>query len=221
MSTVRVFLVDDHYVVCEGLRRMLDQEDNITVVGDADSGEVALTRLGETQADVVLLDARLSGMDGIETLRELKRSHPYLKVIMLTSYGDEFLGPAVEAGADGFFLKRSNRDEIVRGLHEVVRGGTPFDSRVVPSLIHGLHKAQQGTEACLSSRETQVLELVAGGHSNKQIAEYLEITDQTVKNHITSILRKLNVNDRTHAVTIALRKGWITNPVPAEWSALS
>ena len=92
---------------------------------------------------------------------------------------------------------------------------------MVPSLIHGLHKAQQGTEACLSSRETQVLELVAGGHSNKQIAEYLEITDQTVKNHITSILRKLNVNDRTHAVTIALRKGWITNPVPAEWSALS
>jgi len=217
MSEIRVFLVDDHFVVCEGLRRMLEQEDMLSVVGDAESGEEALERVGDAGADVVLLDARMTGMDGIETLRKLKESHPQLKVIMLTSYGDEFLTPAVEAGADGFFLKRGNRDEIVKGIHEVVRGGKPFDSSVIPSLLLGLQKSSQPQEVSLSNRELQVLELAAAGLSNKEIAEYLEITDQTVKNHITAILRKLNVNDRTHAVTIALSKGWITNPVPADW----
>ena len=217
MSDIRVFLVDDHYVVCEGLRRMLDQEDVITVVGDAESGEEALERLQDEAADVVLLDARLGGMDGIETLREMKRSLPQLKVIMLTSYGEEFVGAAIEAGADGFFLKRGNRDEIVKAIHEVVQGGTPFDSRVIPSLINGLNRSNQSPKMGLSSRETQVLELAAGGLSNKEIARYLQITDQTVKNHVTSVLRKLDVNDRTHAVTIALRKGWISNPVPVDW----
>ena len=217
MSEIRVFLVDDHFVVCEGLRRMLEQEDMLSVVGDAESGEEALERLGDAEADVVLLDARMTGMDGIETLRKIKESHPQLKVIMLTSYGDEFLTPAVEAGADGFFLKRGNRDEIVKGIREVVKGGKPFDSSVIPTLLQGLQKSSQPQEVSLSSRELQVLELAAAGLSNKEIAEYLEITDQTVKNHITAILRKLNVNDRTHAVTIALRKGWITNPVPADW----
>ena len=190
MSEVRVFLVDDHYVVCEGLRRMLEQEDLISVVGDAESGEEALERLQEDIADVVLLDARLGSMDGIETLRGLKSSSPDLKVIMLTSYGEEFVGAAIEAGADGFFLKRGNRDEIVKAIHEVVQGGKPFDSRVIPSLLNGLNKSNQSPRMGLSSRETQVLELAAGGLSNKEIAEYLEITGQTVKNHITSILRK-------------------------------
>ena len=217
MSEIRVFLVDDHFVVCEGLRRMLEQEDMLSVVGDAESGEEALERVGDAEADVVLLDARMTGMDGIETLKKLKESHPQLKVIMLTSYGDEFLTPAVEAGADGFFLKRGNRDEMVKGIHEVVKGGKSFDSSVIPSLLLGLQKSSQPEEVTLSNRELQVLELAAAGLSNKEIAEYLEITDQTVKNHITAILRKLNVNDRTHAVTIALSKGWITNPVPADW----
>lgn len=217
MSEIRVFLVDDHFVVCEGLRRMLEQEDMLSVVGDAESGEEALERVGDAEADVVLLDARMTGMDGIETLKKLKESHPQLKVIMLTSYGDEFLTPAVEAGADGLFLKRGNRDEMVKGIHEVVKGGKSFDSSVIPSLLLGLQKSSQPEEVTLSNRELQVLELAAAGLSNKEIAECLEITDQTVKNHITAILRKLNVNDRTHAVTIALSKGWITNPVPADW----
>lgn len=221
MNAVRVFLVDDHYVVCEGLRRMLEQEDDIQVVGDAESGEEALARLENEPADVVLLDARLPGMDGIETLAQLKQLNPDLKVILLTSYGDEYLTAAVEAGADGFFLKRGNREEIVSGIHEVVRGGKSFDSSVVPNLVKGLHQSFRKPPVSLSGREAQVLELAAGGHSNREIADNLDITDQTVKNHITSVLRKLNVNDRTHAVTIALRKGWIVNPIPVDWRAVS
>ena len=217
MSNVRLFLVDDHYVVCEGLRRMLEQEEELCVVGDAESGEQALDRLMEISADVVLLDARLAGMDGIETMRKLKASQPELKVIMLTSYGEEFMRPAIEAGADGFLLKRGNRAEMVKAIHEVVAGGRPLDSLVIPSLLNGIQNSSRRPELSLSGRELQVLKLAAAGLSNREIAGELEITDQTVKNHITSILRKLDVNDRTHAVTIALRKGWISNPIPVNW----
>ena len=217
MKNVRVFLVGDHYVVCEGLRRMLEQEEEICVVGDAESGEEAIDRLRNIPADVVLLDGRLAGMDGIEALRKLKISEPELKVIMLTSYGEEFMSPAIEAGADGFLLKRGNRAEMVNAIHEVVKGGQPLDSLVIPTLLNGLRNSSRRPEISLSGRELQVLELAAGGLSNREIAMELDITEQTVKNHITSVLRKLDVNDRTHAVTVALRKGWISNPIPANW----
>ena len=217
MSNIRVFLVDDHYVVCEGLRRMLEQEEELCVVGDAESGEEAIDRLRDNPADVVLLDGRLGGMDGIEALRKLKISQPELKVIMLTSYGEEFMSPAIEAGADGFLLKRGNRAEMVKAIHEVMQGGRPLDSLVISGLLNGLRNSSRRPEVSLSGRELQILELAAGGLSNREIAGELDITEQTVKNHITSILRKLDVNDRTHAVTVALRKGWISNPIPANW----
>ena len=217
MRKIRVFLVDDHYVVCEGLTRVLEQEKDLSVVGQAESGEEALATLHHVKADVVLLDARLSGMDGIETLQQLKHVHPQLKIIILTSFGDEFLSPSISAGADGFLLKRGNRAEMVKAIRDVVKGGTPLDSLVLPNLLHGLRNFPIHSEVPLSTRETQVLELAAAGLNNRDIAHRLEITDQTVKNHITAILRKLGVNSRTHAVTIALRKGWISNPVPANW----
>ena len=217
MSKIRVFLIDDHYVVCEGLRRVLEQEKDLCVVGEADSGEQALRKLQDIKTDVVFLDARLTGMDGIETLQRLKTSHPKLKIIILTSFGDEFLAPSITAGADGFLLKRGNRAEMVKAIRDVVRGGTPLDSMIVPNLLHGLRKHPINSEIPLSSRETEVLELAAAGLNNKDIGDSLEITAQTVKNNITTILRKLGVNGRTHAVTIALRKGWISNPVPVNW----
>ena len=116
MSKIRVFLVDDHLMVCEGLRRMLEHEDDIVVVGDAQSGEDALCRLRETRADVVLMDVRLNGMDGIETVRRLRVEAPDSKVIMLTSHGDQYLGSSIDAGATGYLLKRANRDEMVKAI---------------------------------------------------------------------------------------------------------
>ena len=214
MSQIRVFLVDDHYVVCEGLRRMLEQEEDLCVVGEAQSGEEALAKLEDTPTDVVLLDVRMAGMDGIETLRELKRLHPDLKVIMLTSHGDEYLSPSIEAGATGYLLKRANRAEMVKAIREAVQGGAPLDSLVTPGLLRRLRNPSQSLSTRLSPRETQVLELVAAGLSNKGIANRLGVTETTIKNQMTSVLQKLDANDRTHAVTIALRRGWIANPIP-------
>ena len=216
MSQIRVFLVDDHHVVCEGIKQMLEQEDDLTVVGDAQSGEEALLRIPDIAPDVVLLDIRLAGMDGIETLRQLKAVSPDLTVIMLTSYGDEYVGPAIEAGATGYLLKRANRAEMVRAIREAAQGGAPLDSRVTPGLLQHLRTASQTADVPLSARKTQVLQLAAAGLSNKWIGFRLGVTQTTIKNHMTSIMQKLDANDRTHAVTIALRRGWIKNPVPVE-----
>ena len=216
MKDIRVFLVDDHHVVCEGLRRMLEQEEGLSVVGDAQGGEEALGKLCDIAADVILLDVRMPGMDGIETLRKLKALQPELKIIMLTSYGDEYLSPSIDAGAAGYLLKRANRVEMVKAIREAAQGGAPLDSLVTSGLLNRLRNTPQSTGVSLSSRETQVLELVAAGLGNKEIGRRLGLTQTTIKNHMTSILRKLDANDRTHAVTIALRKGWISNPISSD-----
>ena len=212
MDKIRVFLVDDHFIVCEGLQRMLEQEEDIRVVGEAHSGEEAIPALAHTTVDVVLLDIRMSGMDGIETLIGLKSQSPDLKVIMLTSHGDEYLAAAIEAGANGYLLKRANREEMVKAIREAARGGAPLDSQVTPALLRRLRDPVQSSGAPLSPRETEVLELAAQGLGNAAIAHDLVVSQTTVKNHMTSIMQKLNANDRTHAVTIALGRRWISIP---------
>ena len=215
MSKIRVFLVDDHLMVCEGLRRMLEHEDDISVVGDAQSGEDALRRLRETRSDVILMDVRLDGMDGIETLRRLRVDAPDAKVIMLTSHGDQYLGSAIDAGATGYLLKRANRDEMIRAIREADSGGSPVDSQVTQTLFDRLrHNPLISASAPLSEREVQLLELAGAGLSNKQIAGRQGVAEPTVKKRMSFVMQKLDANDRTHAVTIALRRGWIGNPVP-------
>ena len=212
MKTIRVFLVDDHHVVCEGLRRMLELEHELSVVGEAQSGEEALTKLRQTPADVVLLDVRLGGIDGIETLHRLKELLPDVKILMLTSYGDEYLTPSLEAGATGYLLKRANREELVKAIHDALQGGRPIDSLVTTSLLNRMQSQRTSSGNLPSPREIQILQFIAAGWANKQIAQELCISEQTVKNHMGNVFDKLNANDRTHAVTIALRKGLITNP---------
>ena len=214
MDKIRVFIVDDHYMVCEGLRRMLEHENDICVVGDAQSGEEALSCLREVEADVVLMDVRLEGIDGIETLCRLKAARPASKVIMLTSYGDEYLGPSIEAGATGYLLKRANREEMVTAIHEAANGGAPVDSQVTLKLLDRLRGGSSSLEpATLSPREKQLLELAASGLSNKEIAARQGVTEPTIKKRMSYVMQKLSANDRTHAVTTALRRGWIANPV--------
>ncbi len=216
MNKIRVFLVDDHYVACYGLRLMLEQEEDLCVVGEAQSGEEALAKLQQTPADVVLMDVQLPGMDGIETLQKLKASQPNVKVIMLTSFGGDYLIPALEAGATGYLIKRANRIEIAKAIHEAAQGGAPLDALATAGLVDQFRNPHQDRRVPITSRQAQVLELAAAGLSNKRIAGMLNISETTIKNHVTSILRNLDANDRTHAVTISLRKGWISNPV-ADW----
>jgi DNA-binding NarL/FixJ family response regulator len=210
MKKIRVFLVDDHEVLCYGLRQLLEQEVDISVLGEAYSGEQALASLQSTPVDVVLMDIRLTGIDGIDTLRKLKAAHPEVRVLMLTSYGDEYLAQALKAGANGYLLKRANRIEIVQAVRDAANGGAPLDSLVTPNLVARLRDPKQHRDCPLSSREVEVLQLAAVGMSNKEIARLLGLSDPTVKNHFSSILRKLDANDRTHAVTIALRNAWIS-----------
>ena len=216
MNKIRVFLVDDHYVARYGLRLMLEQEEDLRVVGEAQSGEEALVILEQTPADVVMMDVQLPGMDGIKTLQKLKASRPNVKVIMLTSFGDEYLIPSLEAGATGYLVKRANRTEMAKAIREAAQGGAPLDALATAGLVDQFRDLYQDRRVPITSREAQVLQLAAAGLSNKAIASMLTLSVTTIKNHVTSILRKLDANDRTHAVTISLRKGWISNPV-ADW----
>jgi len=216
MAKIRVFVVDDHPVVCDGIRRMLETEPDIQVVGEAHSAEEAIGKIPSLDPHVVLMDVRLPGMDGIDAVRYLKRVESGLNIIVLTSYGDEYLAQAVEAGATGYLLKRAGRDELIRAIRATWEGECPID----PSLTHQLFtefadlakskRRFSSVESPLSSRETQILQQIAQGKSNKEVAQSLNISERTVKNHITSILSKLNAHDRTQAVLAALRKNLIS-----------
>ena len=188
------------------------------VTGEAESGEAALALLREVSADVVLLDIKMPGIDGIETLVRLKKARPDVKVLMLTSYGDEFLMSAIQAGAEGYLLKWADQADLVKAVRETFEGGSPLDPQVTPGVLEHLRSPSTHNANQLSPRETQTLELVAAGLSNKEIAADLGVTPPTVKNHVTSILRKLDVSSRTHAMTVGLRMGWIVNPILGQGS---
>lgn len=134
MAKIRVFVVDDHPVVCDGIRHMLEVEDDIEVAGEAYSGEEAITKIPLLSPDIILMDVRLPGMDGIEAVRHLKRVQPGIKIIVLTSYGDEYLAQAVEAGVTGYLLKRTGRDELIRAIRATYEGESIID----PSLSQEL-----------------------------------------------------------------------------------
>ena len=216
MAKIRVFIVDDHPVVCDGIRRMLETEPDIEVVGEAHSAEEAIANIPSLNPDIVLMDVRLPGMDGIDAVRHLKRVRSGLNVIILTSYGDEYLAQAVEAGATGYLLKRAGRTELIRAIRATLEGESPIDPSLTREMFAefaDLARSKRrfsSVEFPLSTRETQILEQIAQGKSNKEIASSLAISEQTVKNHITSILNNLNAHDRTQAVVIGLRKGLIS-----------
>ena len=217
-NNIRVLIVDDHYFLRQGLRAILDEQEDMRVTGEAEGGEAALALLREVSADVVLLDVKMPGIDGIETLVRLKKARPDVKVLMLTSYGDEFLMSAIQAGAEGYLLKWADQADLVKAIRETSEGGSPLDPKVTPGVLEHLRSSTAHTANQLSPRETQILELVAAGLSNKEIAADLGVTPPTVKNHVTSILRKLDVSSRTHAVTVGLRMGWIVNPTLGQGS---
>ena len=211
-NNIRVFIVDDHYFLRQGLRAILDDQEDMRVAGEAESGEAALDLLMEVSADVFLLDIKMPGIDGIETLVRLKKTRPDVKVLMLTSYGDEYLMSAIQAGAEGYLLKWADRADLVKAIRETFEGANPLDPQVTPGILEHLRNSTTHFANQLSPQETQVLELVAAGLSNKEVAADLGVTPPTVKNHVTSILRKLDVSSRTHVVTVGLRMGWIVNP---------
>jgi len=217
-----VLIVDDHPVFCQGLRRILEATPDIAVAGVARDGEEALNMARQLTPDVILMDINLPSMNGMQVTRLIKAELPNIGVIMLTAYHDESqVLHAVRAGASAYYPKDVTPEKLIDAIRQVHEGMYVIEEHVLtqPELAQWIQERFQeldtfweGAEDMfmpLSTREMEILQLIARGKSNKAIALELGISHQTVKNHMTSILRKLAVNDRTQAAIYALRKGWI------------
>lgn len=206
--TIRVMLVDDHPIVRAGIAGMLAHTEGIEVVGEAANGQEALAVIQRIQPDVLLLDLRMPIMDGPTMIRELRSSGNQIGVLVLTTYDtDADILRATEAGANGYLLKDTSLADLVQAIRATHAG----DAWLAPTVAAQVMKSLRGPDAeKLSTRELQVLKLVAEGYSNKEIASELHVSPATVKTHLIHVFRKLDVNDRTAAVTVALDRGILT-----------
>ncbi|WP_019872568.1 response regulator [Salinispora oceanensis] len=204
---ISVLLVDDHPVVRAGVRGMLDGEPDITIVGEAGSGAEAITSVRTLHPDVVLMDLRLPGLDGVGATGQLRTVAPDTRVLVLTTYeSDADVLRAVEAGATGYLLKDSSRTEMLGAIRAAARGETVLSPTVATRVLNRVRHPKRDV---LSPREADVLRLVAAGMSNPDIAQALTIAEATVKTHLLRAFAKLDVSDRTAAVTKAMSLGLI------------
>lgn len=205
--TIKVLLVDDHHVVREGLRRILEMDDAINVIGEARSGEEAVAKAVALSPDVIVMDLKMPGMDGIAATREIKGKLPDVNVLVLTLYAEDFVKQAMEAGVAGYLLKDSDSEQITRGVHQVYEGLSP----IAPSLTRGLvtefaKLSRSSRSSVLTPRQVDILKLIAEGESGKSIGDHLFLSTSTVKREVRHIFDKLGVNDRAHAVSEAMKR---------------
>ncbi len=204
---IRILVVDDHPVVREGLIALLEDEPDFEVVGSAASSEEALGSVQNHQPDILLLDLELPGVDGVAAIPGLLEASPATRIVVFTAYDtDERVFGAIRAGALGYLLKGAGATEIAQAVRVVNGGESYLEPRVAAKLVAEV-TAPRRFAGLLTERERSVLRLVAAGQANKQIARSLAISERTVKFHVTAILRKLDADNRTHAVTIATQRG--------------
>jgi len=210
---IKVLIADDHEVVRLGLRSLLENVEDIEVVGEAASGEEAIERAGALKPDVVIMDVRMPEMGGIEACRAIRSAHPEIKVIMLTSYSDdEAVFASVMAGASGYVLKRIGSAQLVEGIRAVAKGGSLLDPTVTGRVLERLRGGDSddgvGSELVeqLTEQEQRILDLIAQGCTNRDIANQLYLSEKTVRNYVSNILGKLQVANRTQAAAYVLRK---------------
>jgi NarL family two-component system response regulator LiaR len=210
MKTVSVILVEDHRIVRQGLRHLLELEGQIEVVGEAETGEEAVSQAGLKNPDVVLMDIRIPGMDGIEATREIKRQHPNVEVIMLTSYGDEFLSDAIEAGASGYLLKSVDYKELSRSVMAVQAGGAIIDSSLGRELLRRFADMTRASrKADLTERQMHVIGMLARGLSSEEMASAAFVSRSTVKRELKRILTTLGVTTPSQAIAEARKRNLI------------
>lgn len=205
---ISILIADDHSMIREGLKQLLELEQNFNVIGFADNGRKAIDKINELHPDILLLDVNMPVLGGIETLAEIRKNNINVKVIMLTIHNErEYLIKAVELGCDGYILKESDSDEFKNAIYNVYEGKRYIQPNMTPMLNSYLASRAEDDKKLvgLTKREIQVLKLVAEGMFNRDIAERLEISERTVKNHIANIFKKIQVSDRTQAAVFAIK----------------
>lgn len=218
MSTIRAVIVDDHPLLRQGLSKLLELEGGITVVGQASHGLEALRLVDELEPDVVLLDINMPGMNGIEVAKRLREKHPKTGILILTIHDDEsYVNEMIRIGVRGYLLKDAEPREVVHAIKQVAAGESVYSTHLMERVMERYHKMQVQygrlqsaatiSDLSLTSRELEILQYIVEGLSNKEIANVLFISEKTVKNHITSLLRKLEVEDRTQAAVFAVSQG--------------
>jgi len=205
-NTISVLIVDDHPIVRQGLHQLLEIQDGIEVVGEAASGKEAVKLVAELLPDVVLMDLIMEEMGGIDATREVRKISPHTQVVVLTSYHeDALIFPAIKAGALSYLLKNSLPEEVVDAVRAAARREARLHSRIAGRLMQEVAGTRPSVDA-LTARELEVLKLIASGMSNKQIANTLHVSHKTVKTHVSNLLSKLQLADRTQAAVYALRQ---------------
>lgn len=212
---IRVLLCDDQAIVTEGLRVILRQAGDIEVVGVAEDGLDALEQVAQQHPDVVLMDLRMPVMNGIQATARIRQAHPTVRVLVLTTYDDdEWVFDAIRAGADGYLLKDTPREQLIAAIRGTAMGGTHVDPKVAGKLFQFVARPSSPTtthqlDVDLNPREREVLELIAEGLSNAEIADRLFLSKGTVQNYVSALFAKLDVTDRTQAAILALRYGLV------------
>jgi len=212
---IRVLICDDQWIVCEGLEAIIESEPGLEVVGIAHDGAEALDRVAALKPDVVLMDLRMPGMNGIQATRAITEGYPGVRVLVLTTYGaDEWVFDAIRSGADGYLLKGTPRNVLLDAIKGTAAGQTHVDPAIAGRLFEQVTQARPSPPETtvldvLSNREQDVLRLLARGLSNAEIASRLSLSQGTVRNYVSAILAKLDVSDRTQAALLALRYGLV------------
>jgi len=209
---IRVIIADDHVLVREGLRKILELDGSIEIITEVGDGQGAINIARKRDVDIILMDINMPGTNGILATQVIKRERPLIKVIALTIYEDEEVVEMVRAGASAYILKDVAGSELIDTIHRVMDGEVVIHPRVANRLVNELTRAEQESDDIkLTKREKDVLELLVKGNSNKEMAEIMFISEKTVKNHLTSIFRKLGVKDRTQAAVYALKNNMVAD----------
>jgi len=212
MDSIKVIIVDDHQLIREGLRKILAFDPEISVVAEAGDGEQAVKLAGEYNPQVILMDINLPLINGVEASKRIKKLYPQIGIVVLTIHDDQqYVAEALKTGLEGYVLKDVGADQLIEAIKIVAKGGSYLDPGIASKVLNSFKQAsrRQETEDRLTSREMEVLKLIAGGRSNKEIASELYISEKTVKNHLTNIFRKIEVEDRTQAAVYAIKQGLI------------
>lgn len=222
--TTKIVIIDDHQLFREGVKRILEFEKSFEVVAEGDDGNEAVKLVEKYNPDVVLMDINMPSVNGVEATRQLIEKFPKTRVIILSIHDDEnYVQHALKSGASGYLLKEMDADALIEAVKVVAEGGAYLHPKVTHNLVKEYRRLAAGEGNVLSSsnpevrrplhlltrRECEVLQLLADGKSNRGIGEALFISEKTVKNHVSNILQKMNVNDRTQAVVVAIKNGWV------------